>query len=145
MGRWRGDRIMNKIEKELKEKNFREYKPSPLDAASVDKCWQKRYDDEQGNKRYFLDVKHYELRHPTLDTDLSGYEVSTQLYMKGSHNAFNIDFLDGITITEAEQFINELFENMGIKLLRIKVKEDYEEEIKQIKQEIIEIMATSEY
>ena len=46
---------------------------------------------------------------------------------------------------ERDKFINELFENMGIKLLRIKVKENYEEEIKQIKQEIIEIMATSEY
>ena len=46
---------------------------------------------------------------------------------------------------ERDKFINELFENMGIKLLRIKVKENYQEEIKQIKQEIIEIMATSEY
>lgn len=111
MKRWKGDRIMNKIEKELKEKNFHEYKPSSIESPSVDKCWQKRYDDEQGNKRYFLDVKHYKLRHPTLGTDLSGYEVYTQLYMKGSHNAFNINFLDGTTITEAEQFIDELFES----------------------------------
>lgn len=44
-----------------------------------------------------------------------------------------------------DKFINELFENMEIKLLRITVREDYEEEIKQIKQEIIEVMSTSEY
>jgi len=44
-----------------------------------------------------------------------------------------------------DKFINELFENMKVKLLRITVKENYEEEIQQIKQEIIEIMATSEY
>lgn len=44
-----------------------------------------------------------------------------------------------------DKFINELFENMKIKLLRIKVKEDYNKEIQEIKQEIIEIMSTSEY
>lgn len=46
---------------------------------------------------------------------------------------------------ERDNFINELFETIGIKLIRIKVKENYEEDIENIKQEIIDIMASSEF
>ena len=97
------------IKKELKEKKFEEYAPTPLfDSDACDKCYQKRYDDEKG-KKYFLDVKHYDLQHPTTGADLSGYEISTQLYLKDGHKAFNINFLSGITISEAEDFIEDLF------------------------------------
>lgn len=44
-----------------------------------------------------------------------------------------------------DKFIDELFESVNIKLLHIKVKENYEEDIELIKQTIIDVMAESEY
>ena len=46
---------------------------------------------------------------------------------------------------ERDIFLNELFEELNIKLLRIKVSNNYEKDIKLIKQTIIEVMADSEY
>lgn len=44
-----------------------------------------------------------------------------------------------------DKFINELFESVNIKLLHIKVKDNYEEDIEKIKQIIIDVMSKSEY
>lgn len=46
---------------------------------------------------------------------------------------------------ERDNFLNELFEELNIKLLRIKVSNNYEKDIELIKQTIIEVMAESEY
>lgn len=46
---------------------------------------------------------------------------------------------------ERDNFINELFKEMNIKLLRIKVSNDYKNDIEIIKQEIIKVMSESEY
>ena len=92
--------------KELIERGFTEYKPASFENA--DKCYQKCYRD--GNtKKYFLDVKHYSIEHPYTHEDLSSYEISTQVYVKGTHTAINIQFLND-DIDEAEKLINELFE-----------------------------------
>ena len=92
--------------KELFERGFKEYKPTVFDNA--DKCYQKCYRD--GNtKKYFLDVKHYSIKYPHTHEDLGGYEISTQVYVKGTHTAINIKFLND-DIDEAEKFIDELFE-----------------------------------
>jgi len=44
-----------------------------------------------------------------------------------------------------DDFLNELFESVNIKLLHIEVKENYDEDIEMIKQTIIEVMSESEY
>lgn len=44
-----------------------------------------------------------------------------------------------------DNFLNELFNSVNLKLIHIKVKENYEEDIENIKQTIIDIMAESEY
>ncbi|MBQ6991651.1 MAG: DUF2726 domain-containing protein [Clostridia bacterium] len=44
-----------------------------------------------------------------------------------------------------DNFLNELFESVNIKLLHIEVKENYDEDIEIIKQTIIDVMSESEY
>jgi len=92
--------------RELIERGFTEYKPAAFENA--DRCYQKCYYD--GNiRKYFLDAKHYSLTHPATGEDFSNYELSTQLYTKGNHNALNITFLND-NIDEAEALIECLFE-----------------------------------
>lgn len=95
-------------EKLLKEKGFTEYTKSSFDSSSVDHVYQKMYRDKIG-KKYFINVKHYKMYHPATFEDLSGYEVSTQVYLKENHNAINLDFIDS-DIDEAESVIDKLFE-----------------------------------
>lgn len=98
----------NKMTKELLlEKGFNEYKPTQFDSSSCDECWQKCYKDETG-KKYFLDVKHYNMTHPTTKEFIGGYEIESQIYLKGSHDAINIKFLND-SIEDAENFVNKLF------------------------------------
>lgn len=92
----------------LKDNGFNEYSKSWLDSENVDHLYQKMYKDNMG-KKYFIDVKHYKLYHPSTFEDLSGYEVSTQVYLKDSHNAINLNFIDS-DVTEAEKLIEKLFE-----------------------------------
>ena len=92
---------------DLIDKDFIEY-GIPF-GESCDKYYQKKYKDGRGIK-YFLEVKHYTLIHPITKEDLSGYEVSGQFYLKGSHEAVNMEFLDS-SIEKAEEFVNTLFDN----------------------------------
>lgn len=94
---------------ELLNKDFKPFEPNYLDSPSCDGCYQKLYRDNLGNKKYFLDVKHYSMTHPTTREDLSGFEISTQVYKNGNHEAINITFLND-NIDDAEEFINKLFE-----------------------------------
>lgn len=87
---------------------FKEYNKTQFDSSAVDHCYQKCYSDSLG-KRYFIDVKHYALIHPYTEADLSGYEVSGQFYLKDSHNAVNMNFLDS-DVNEVEEFIDKLFD-----------------------------------
>ena len=98
---------MQITERNLVEKGFVEYPKTFFDSDSVDHCYQKCYRDDLG-KKYFLDVKHYNLHHPLTQEDLSGYEVSSQIYLKKNHHAVNLTFLDS-DIEEAESFIDYLF------------------------------------
>ena len=83
------------------------YKPTKLDSPSCDKCWQKRYKNGR-DTLYFLDIKHYKMTHPTTKEDLSGYEISCQVYLK-SDTAINMTFLND-NLEEAEYTINKMFE-----------------------------------
>lgn len=99
------DRI---ISDEIKEKEFNEYKKSSIESDAVVKCWQKKYKNTRGIK-YFIEVKLYEIIHPTTREDIGGYEISCQLYLTPNHDAVNMTFLDS-TISEVEEFIEKLFE-----------------------------------
>ena len=94
------------IEHEIDEKSFKSFKVPMFDNCT--KIWQKRYRDKNGIK-YYLEVRYYDLVHPTTKEDLSGYEVSGQFYLKGNHKAVNMTFLDS-TISEVEEVIDKMFE-----------------------------------
>ena len=99
---------MSHLNKELLiELGFTPYSKSRFDSPSCDECWQKLYRDEYG-KKYYLDVKHYDIVHPVTKEQIGGYEVETQVYTKKDHNAINIKFLNG-DINEAEKFVETLF------------------------------------
>lgn len=102
--------MTNKLtEEELIERGFTSFKPTMFDSESVDKCYQKCYRNEKGDKKYFLDAKHFNLTHPTTGEDLGGWELSTQLYVKGNHHAINLTFLED-DIDEAVSLIEFLYE-----------------------------------
>lgn len=91
----------------LEELGFKQYEKTYLDSPACNGCWQKLYRDDKG-KKYFLDVKHYDLVHPTTGDQIGGYEIETQVYLKGSHDAINIKFLND-NLEEAEKFVEFLF------------------------------------
>ena len=92
----------------LLDKGFKEYKPTMFDRC--DKCYQKCYRDMNGAKKYFIEVKHYSITHPHTGADLGGYEISTQLYRKGTHNAVNMTFLHD-DLDEVVSMIETMFES----------------------------------
>jgi hypothetical protein len=79
-------------ERYLLEKGFKQYKPLQFDTCN--KCYQKCYRGFDGSKKYFIDVEYYDLTHPYTHEQLGGYEISTQLYRKGTHDAINMTFLN---------------------------------------------------
>ena len=74
--------------------------------------FQKRYLDDKDNTLYFLDIYKYDWKHISHIpiADIYNYEITTQLYRKGSHDAINISFGSDTTIDDAEEFINKLFD-----------------------------------
>ncbi len=96
-----------KNEQEIIDKGF--YQCDVPAFSRANKMWQKRYKDGK-NTKYFLNIDYYKLTHPTTREDLSGYEISSQVYLKGNHNAVNLTFLDS-SIEEAEATIDKMFED----------------------------------
>ena len=73
--------------------------------------FQKCHRDEDGTKLFFLDVAKWDWtwardKVPENHT----YEITTQLYTKGDHEAVNLEFGSNITVEEAEQFIYGMFD-----------------------------------
>ena len=73
--------------------------------------FQKRYDNEQGDTLYFLDINKWDWsfagdRVPEKYT----YQIETQLYKKGDHEAINVEFGSNITVEDAEKFIQAMFD-----------------------------------
>ena len=95
-------------EQMLLDAGFAKYDVPSYEPSSVDACYQKRYKDGK-NTKYFLDVKHWDIKHPDTNADLGGYEINGQFYLKGTHNAINMTFLTP-DLDEAENFINSLFD-----------------------------------
>ena len=93
----------------LIENGFEEYDIPFFESNIVDHFYQRCYKDNSG-KKFFLNVKHWSFTNPMTGEDNDGYNVSGQFYLKGNHNAINIDFLDS-DVDEAEEFIEVLFDH----------------------------------
>ena len=98
-------------DEELLKHGFKKYKASAISNDSIKYLFQKRYDNEQGDTLYFLDINKWDWsfagdRVPEKYT----YQIETQLYKKGDHEAINVEFGSNITVEDAEKFIQAMFD-----------------------------------
>ena len=96
------------------ERGYKEFRPTSLDSPYVEKCFQKRFDDDRG-KKYFITVKKWEgWTHPhTGDKSPPGYEYDIQMYKKGDHDAIDILFHSTWSIEAVEDYMEKLW-NTGL-------------------------------
>ena len=94
---------------DILERGYHEYKPTMFDQY-VEKCFQKRFDDETG-KKYFIEIKLYEpIVHPiTGETYPHTYEYETQLHNLDDEPV-NLQFFAGWTIDKVELYVEKLFD-----------------------------------
>lgn len=99
-------------DKDLIERGYVEFSPSPFASDGITTCFQKWFKDENG-KRYFITVnKWIEMRHPyTGATFPSTYEYETQLYKKNTHDAVNILFHSSWSIEDVEDYMAIMFDS----------------------------------
>lgn len=110
---------MTTTDKELIDLGFAEYSPSQFDHDGIIKNFQKKYTD--GNKTlFFLTISKWDWTRYGDIPDSYTYEIKTQLYTKGNHEAINIEFGNGVSVEQAEDFIFNMF--------KAKMIEPYEEE-----------------
>ena len=96
------------------ESGFREFAPGPLDSRGVERCFQKRYDDEDG-KKYFITVRKWsEQRHPHTGTVFPEcYEYDVQLYHgEDKGDALDLKFHSSWTLDDVEETLERIW-NLG--------------------------------
>ena len=98
-------------EQKLLDEGFQKFSPSRIDPDSVERCYQKRYDDETGIK-YFITIRKWKgWIHPyTGEKAEPAYECSTQLYQKDTHNALDLTFHSSWTLEDVEKYLESLFD-----------------------------------
>lgn len=85
--------------------------PNTRGYESVTTMFQKRYDDEIGRK-YFINAKIGDWSWTDKVPENFYIEYECQLYQKGTHNAFNLEFIDW-NIEQIEKFIEDvLWDNL---------------------------------
>ena len=101
-------------DKEFTDLGFREFAPTPFDSKSVEKCFQKRYDDDVG-KKYFITVRKWmEMIHPHSGERIPPvYEYDVQLYKKNGHEALDLLFHSNWTLEDVEDYMEKLW-NTGL-------------------------------
>ena len=101
---------MEMTDEMLLERGFREFAPGPLDSAGVERCFQKRYDDESG-KRYFITVRKWrEWCHPTTGiVEPPAYEYDVQLYSGEGRDAIDLTFHSSWELQDVEQAMEVLW------------------------------------
>lgn len=101
-------------DKEIIDAGFYVFSPSEIKSANIEKCFQKRYDDEYG-KKYFITINKWKaMRH--LYTGIlidPSYEYETQLYKKGSHDPIDLLFHHGWSINDVECYMQAMW-NTGL-------------------------------
>lgn len=102
----------NAVIERLIRKGFKEYSRSRFDSPYVKRAFQKRILDDEGNRKYFVDVLMYEaIRDPRANKSWGpNFELRAQLYKKGSHKPIDLLFHASWDEDSVEQFINRMFE-----------------------------------
>lgn len=95
-------------DQDILERGYHEYEPTMFD-HHVEKCFQKRFDDEIG-KKYFIDIKKYEpIIHSNGDVYPHCYEYETQLH-NVDDEPVNLQFFAGWTMEKVESYVQQLFD-----------------------------------
>lgn len=99
---------------EILDHGFHEYKPGVLDGHFTERCFQKRYDDEIGIKYFITIKKHIWPNHPYTGEEIPpSYECEVNFYQKGTHEALNLLYHNGWTLTDVEDYTEKLW-NSGL-------------------------------
>ena len=86
---------------ELLDRGYREYNPPLL--SNAHRTCQKRFDDGDGNKLYFISVYLY-----TWDGS-DRYEAHIQLYQKETHCPLDLNFFNGWSIADIEEYAEFIY------------------------------------
>ena len=101
------------IEKSLKDKNYKEFKPTSFDDECITKCYQSAIRNEDDKRDYFINWKKWDfskynyMRRPELNEPR--FEADTQLTTK-NEKTIEILFFNGWEPEEVEEFMKKLFE-----------------------------------
>lgn len=97
-------------DKAFLSKGFSEFRPTAFDSNGVEKCFQKRYDDELG-KKYFITVRKWSamLHAYTGVESPPSYEYEVQLYKKGSHDALDLMFHSSWNLEDVEAYVEAMW------------------------------------
>lgn len=91
-------------------KGFHEYTPPDFRRyEGLATIFQKRYEDDIG-KKYFIDAKIWDWTWTDKIPERFHIEYECQLYQKGTHDAFNVEFIDW-TLEQVVDYIEKMFEN----------------------------------
>ena len=98
-------------DEELINQGFKKFNASAISSDSVKYMFQKRYKNNQGTTLYFLDINKWDWSFAKDKVpEQYTYQIETQLYKKGDHEAINIEFGSNITVEDAEKFIQAMFD-----------------------------------
>ena len=99
-------------DQEILERGYHEYRPTPFHSDGIEKCFQKRFRDKNGNTRYFIDVNKWKgWKHPHTGEIISdGYEYSLQMYQKETHNPVDLLFHNDWDLEDVENFVEAMFQ-----------------------------------
>lgn len=86
---------------ELLKRGYKEFKPSLIYHAN--RACQKSVKDSNENILYFITVYMYDLR------GTKNYETHIQFYQKGTHNALDLNFLNGWAIEDIEKYADFIY------------------------------------
>lgn len=89
---------------ELLDKGYKEFPPTRFDTA--DRCFQKKVVAENGDTLYFINVNMYY----SWGAIPENFEVEVQLCQKGTHEPVNLKFFCGWTLTDVEDYIQQIYE-----------------------------------
>ena len=99
-------------DEELIKRGFKRYNVCNTSVDCRKYLFQKRYMNDNGDTLYFIDIYKWDWTGfpPDRILDPYTYEITTQLYTVGGHDAVNIEFGVEMTIEGAEEFIDKLFD-----------------------------------
>lgn len=97
-------------ENELLEKGYKIYPPTVIDSPNMQRLFQKRVKDCNGDTLYFIDIKEY-------GGTETRYEYEIYLYQNRTHKPLKLLFYNGWSLDDVEMYANLIYTDMGDRTL----------------------------